>query len=125
MGLVANKLLLSYKNKPDFLNKLVETANPSIISLYNVTRRLAKQEGYRAPEEIEQQQQTYVKQQEENIVDLKSPKDIKNLQNGQSGELGNVVIQYGGGNMSPKRGVQFDRYVVFKNHPDAKFLVMG
>lgn len=125
MGLVVNKLLLSYKNKPDFLNKLVVKSNPSLISLYNVIRRLAKEEGYRPPEEIEQHQQNYIQQQKENIVNISSASEVKNLENGQSAMLGDAVVQYGGGSMMPKRGLQFDRYVVFNNHPDAKFLVMG
>lgn len=125
MGLVVNKLLLSYKNKPDFLKKLVKNAKPSLISMYNVIRRIAKQEGYRPPEEIEQHQQAYVKQQKEDIVSIKSPKAIEFFESGESAMLGDVVVQYGGGQMFPSKGLQYDRYVVFKNHPDANFLVIG
>lgn len=126
MGLVANKLLLSYKNKPNFLNKLVTRANPSLISIYNVIRKLAKEEGYRPPEKIEQQQKTYIEQQKQSIIDIITPRDVKNLKDGQNGIIKNsIIVQYGGGNMFPSRGRQFDRYTVFNNHPDAMYLVMG
>ena len=125
MGLVVNKLLLSYKNKEGFLEELVMQSKPSLISMYNVIRKLAKKEGYRPPEEIQQHQQNYIAQQKESIVQLKSARDIESLGSGQSGMLGDIVVQYGGGQMFPKKGLQYDRYVVFKNHPDANFLVIG
>ena len=122
LGLVVNKLILSYKNKPDFLNKLIMQSKPSLISMYNVIRRLAKQEGYNPPEKVEQEQQAYIQQQKDAIVKLSSAKEVETLGSGQNGMLGDVVVQYGGGKMG--KGVQFDRYTVFKNHPEAKYLVM-
>ena len=122
MGLVVNKLLLSYKNKPEFLKKLVMNSKPSLISMYNVIRRIAKQEGYNPPEKVEKEQQAYISQQKENIKEFSSAKDVETMKNGESAMLDDVVVQYGGGKMG--KGVQFDRYTVFKNHPDANYLVM-
>lgn len=124
MGLVVNKLLLSYKNKPGFLKKLVMKANPSLISLYNVIRRIAKDEGYDPPEEIEKGQEAYNQQQAQDIAQISSPKGVEVLDSGESAMLDGIVAQYGGGSMGMNKGKQFDRYTVFKNHPDAEFLIM-
>lgn len=124
MGLVVNKLLLSYKNKPDFLSKLVKNANPSLISMYNVIRRIAKDEGYDPPEEIEKGQAAYNQQQAQDIAKISSPKGVEVLDNGESAMLDGIVAQYGGGSMGMNKGKQFDRYTAFKNHPDANFLIM-
>jgi hypothetical protein len=35
MGLVVNKLLLAYKNKPNFLEDIVLNAKPSLLSILN------------------------------------------------------------------------------------------
>lgn len=148
MGLVANKLLLSYKNKPDFLNRLVKQANPSLISVYNVIRRLATNEGYTPPEEVEQQQQAYNTAQQKKKQRAKSKElgqeetpmggpasqlkkkaekadisKVKQLGSGESIMVGDTVVQYGGGTMG--KGYQYDRYTVFKNNPDANFLVIA
>ena len=124
MGLVVNKLLLAHKSKPGFLEELVMTAKPSLISIYNIILKMAKKAGYRTPEEIESHQQNYIEAQKGKIV-KGNLGDIKNLTSGQSMEIGSVVVQYGGGNMIPKAGFQYDRYTVFKNHPDVDFLVIG
>lgn len=150
MGLVANKLVLAYKNKPDFLSNLVMKAKPSLISIYNTVRRLAKEAGYDPPEAIEKGQKQYNLQQMRNkqpsqsrelktgttamgepsqeLVDRAAEgdlKQIKQLKNGQSILVDNVVAQYGGGVMGMNRGKQYDRYTVFKNNPEADFLVIG
>lgn len=122
MALATNKLILSYKNKKGFLEELVLSAKPSLISIYNTTKRLAKKAGYSPPEEIEANQAAYNKAQREKMVDG-TLKDIKGLKGGQSIQVDNVVVQYGGGSMG--RGKQYDRYTVFKNHPTADFLVIG
>jgi hypothetical protein len=51
MGLVANKLLLAYKNKPGFLEKLTMDAEPSLYSILNIIKRIAAEEGYATPEQ--------------------------------------------------------------------------
>jgi hypothetical protein len=40
MGLVVNKLLLAYKNKPRFLEEIVLNAQPSLISILNNIRKI-------------------------------------------------------------------------------------
>jgi len=122
MGFVVNSLLLAYKNKPDFLSKLVMTANPSLISMYNVIRRLAKESGYRPPEEVQSDKESYVEQQRADIKVVKKLSELAGLRSGQSAKVGNIVYQYGGGVMF--KGKQYDRYTVFKIHPDADFLVI-
>ena len=41
-GLVVNKLLLAYKNKPSFLEQLVLQCTPSMVNIYLKIRELAK-----------------------------------------------------------------------------------
>jgi hypothetical protein len=108
MGLVVNKLLLSYKNKSNFLSDLVMKSRPSLVSMYNVIRKLAKDNGYSPPEEIEAAHAGYEETEKERF---KEGKDIK--------MVGNTIVQYGGGSM---RGTgAYDRYTPFKLHPEAHF----
>ena len=123
MGLVTNKLILAYKNKPQFMENLVLMSNPSLISMYNTTKYLAKKLGYRPPEELQQAMDNYVEIQKSKIREPNSLNDIKTLKTGDSMRFGPVVIQYGSSSLvSPK--VLYDRYTVFKNHPDADFLII-
>lgn len=119
MGFAVNKLTLSYKNKPGFLTKLVLQAKPSLISMYNVVVKLAKAEGYKAPEEVEAGTMDYVSQQKEKIVQG-SVSDVKNLKSGQHVIIGTTLVQYGGGGMF--KG--YDRYTPFKNNPDVDFMTI-
>jgi len=123
MGLVTNSLLLANKNKKGFLDELVMSANPSLISMYNTIVKLSKKYGYAPPEEIEKGQEAYNQAQVKKIVTGKIG-DIKSLKSGQSILINNVVCQYGGGVMGMNKGMQYNRYTVFKNHPDANFLCM-
>jgi len=123
MGLVTNSLLLANKNKKGFLEELVMSANPSLISIYNTIIKLSKKYGYAPPEEIERGQEAYNLDQKSKIVTGKV-NDIKSLKSGQSILIDNVVCQYGGGSMGMNKGMQYNRYTVFKNHPDADFLCM-
>jgi hypothetical protein len=122
MGLVVNKLLLAYKNKPNFLSELVMKANPSLVSMYNVIVRLAKKEGYMPPEQLQSAGADYVSKQKEKSKGQGKLSDIKNLKNGESVMIGNILVQYGGGYMS-KGG--YDRYTPFKNNPEADFLCIA
>ena len=120
MGLVVNKLLLTYKNKESFLSDLVMKANPSLLSMYNVIKELAKQEGYKPPEEIEQGMSTYIEQQKGSAIKNGTINNIKGLKNGQSIFIDNaIIVQYGGGMMA--HGRVYDRYVPFKLNPNADF----
>ena len=110
MALVTNKLLLAYKNKPNFLERLVMEAKPSLISLYQTIVKLAKEEGYASPEEMTKHASEYAQK-------MKTSKDVK-----YNEEFG-IISQYGGGYMV-KPG-SYDRYVPFKNFPDANFLIIA
>jgi hypothetical protein len=122
MGLVVNKLLLTYKNKPDFLKSLVMNSNPSLISMYNVIRRVAKKSGFQPAKDIEAGSQKY---QEEQKRKIKSGglSDVKKLKNGESVKVGNLIVQYGGGYMG--KGRVYDRYTPFKLHPDANYFTIA
>jgi hypothetical protein len=122
MGFATNKLILAHKNKPGFLSDLVMDSKPSLISLYNNTLKLAKKAGYRPPEQLEQEMGYYIEKQKAKIKQG-GIKDIKNLKSGESMMIGDTVVQYGGGVMA--KGNLYDRYTVFKNHPDADFLCIA
>jgi hypothetical protein len=108
MGLVTNKLLLTYKNKPNFLSDLVMVSKPSLLNMYVNIKKLAKAAGYVTPEDIQKHQTDYVATQ----------KVSKNVE-----MHGNTIVQYGGGSMF-KPG-SYDRYTPFKNNPDAHFIVLA
>jgi hypothetical protein len=108
MGLVTNKLLLTYKNKPNFLSDLVMASKPSLLNMFINIKKLAKAAGYVTPEDIQKHQTSYVAAQ----------KVSKNVE-----MHGNTIVQYGGGSMM-KPG-SYDRYTPFKNNPDAHFIVLA
>ena len=120
MGLVVNKLLLTYKNKPNFLKTLVLTAKPSLISMYNVITKLAKKEGYKSPENIQQGSANYKEQRKEKELPEGKPSDIPSMKNGQSFIYGTTIFQKGGGFMGGKN--TYDRYTIFSLYPDADYL---
>jgi hypothetical protein len=106
LGLVTNKLLLAFKNKPGFLEKLVMDAQPSLLSIFNIIRKEMKDKGWADIEKLEMNKAGYVSQ-------MQSYPDIED----------NIIVQYGGGNMM-KPG-SYDRYTPFKNNPEADFLVIA
>ena len=107
-GLVTNKLLLAYKNYPEFMENLVMNSEASLISIYNNIKKLAVDRHYADVETMQKNQDEFIKQRgDEN-------KGIK--------KLGNILVQYGLGKM--KKG-SYDRYVPFDLYPDADFLVTG
>jgi len=119
MGFAVNTLLLAYKNKPDFLTKLVLTSKPSLISMYNIIKKLAKENGYKTPEEVYTGKMDYVAQQKmKNIQGSLS--DVTKLKSGQHIMIGSTIVQYGGGGMF--KG--YDRYTPFKNNPEADFMTI-
>jgi len=109
MALVTNKLLLAYKNKPKFLERLVLDSTPSLLNIYLNIVKLAKEEGYTSSLEMKQNVADYIKKQSES-------KDVN-----YDEEYG-IISQYGGGSMF-KPG-SYDRYVPFKLYPEANFLVI-
>ena len=60
MGLVCNKLLLAYKNKPGFLKELVMKAQPSLTSILTNIKRTAKEKNFATPEMMAKNQEDYV-----------------------------------------------------------------
>jgi len=109
MALVTNKLLLAYKNKPNFLERLVLESTPSLVNIYLNIVRIAKEEGYATPDLMTANLEKYIKSQ-------KGSDKVKYL------EDHGIIAQYGGGALF-KPG-SYDRYVPFKNYPDANFLVI-
>ena len=110
MALVTNKLLLAYKNKPDFLERLVMDSTPSLLNIYLNIIKLAKEEGYVSPDVMKSNLEDYIEKQKVN-------EKVK-----YDSEYG-IISQYGGGSMF-KAG-SYDRYVPFKNYPEANFLVIA
>ena len=110
MALVTNKLLLAYKNKPNFLERLVLMSTPSLLNIYLNIVKLAKEEGYVSPDVMKGNLENYIEAQSKN-------------ENVQYDEEYGIISQYGGGSMF-KAG-SYDRYVPFKLHPEANFLVIA
>ena len=108
MGLVANKLLLAYKNKPGFLRDIVLNAEPSLLSIILNIKDQIKNKGYAKIPELEQNKEEYVAQ-------MKTSPNVR-YEDG-------IIIQYGGGSMF-KPG-SYERYTPFRNYPDADFLTIA
>ena len=108
LGLVTNKLLLAFKNKPEFLENIVMNAQPSVMSILNNIKRQIKERGFADVDTLEKNKEGYIQQMK------KSPNVSK---------VGNIIVQYGGGYMV--RPGSYDRYTPFENNPDADFLVIA
>jgi len=121
MGLAVNKLTLSYKNKKGFLNKLVMNSKPSLMSMFNVVKKLAKSEGYKTPEEINTGGEVYTKQRHDKKLESGVPNDIPSMGSGQSFMNGKTVFQKGGGFMGGKN--VYDRYTIFGQYPESDYLI--
>lgn len=108
MGMVLNKLLLAFKNKPKFLENLVMNSQPSLYSILNQIKKEMGERKLPKPEDLASNQASYIQQMKDspsvNVMD-------------------NIIVQYGGGNMM-KPG-SYDRYTPFKNNPEADFLVIA
>ena len=108
MGLVLNKLLLAFKNKPKFLENLVMNSEPSLYSILNQIKKEMGERRLPNPEQLQKNAKDYMKTMET------SP-NVKTV--------GNIIVQYGGGSMMNPGS--YDRYTPFKNNPDADFLVIA
>jgi hypothetical protein len=108
LGLVTNKLLLAFKNKPGFLEELVMVCQPSIMSILQNIKRIMVEKGYAKIPDLEKNKEMYFQQM----------KDSPNVK-----IEGNIIVQYGGGSMM-KPG-SYDRYTPFKNNPEADFIVIA
>jgi hypothetical protein len=108
LGLVTNKLLLAFKNKPGFLEELVMVCKPSLLNIIQNIKRIMIEKGYAQIPELERNKSAY--------ISAMSGSDNVKVDNG-------IIVQYGGGSMM-KPG-SYDRYTPFKNNPDADFLVIA
>lgn len=108
MGMVTNKLLLAFKNKPEFLENIVMNANPSLLSILNYIKSQIKEKNYTDIDSLNKNKEDYVK-------------SMKTNQNVKVDD--NIIVQYGGGSMF-KPG-SYDRYTPFRNNPEADFLVIA
>ena len=108
MGLVLNKLLLAFKNKPKFLENLVMNAEPSLYSILNQIKKEMGERKLPNPEQLQKNAKQY-------MDTMKTSPNVK--------LVGNIIVQYGGGNMFNPGS--YDRYTPFKNNPEADFLVIA
>jgi hypothetical protein len=106
LGLVINKLLLAFKNKPGFLEMLVMDSEPSLLSILNNIKSWMKSTSAASPEQLQKNAEEYTQQ-------MKSFPVVTD----------NIIFQYGGGSMF-KPG-SYDRYTPYKNNPEADFLIMA
>jgi hypothetical protein len=107
MGLVANKLLLAFKNKKGFLENLVMNSKPSILSILNNIKKWMKENTTELPEDLQANAEKY-------IESMKGHKNVE-FKDG-------IIYQYGMGSL--KGTGSYDRYTSFKNQPDADFLII-
>jgi hypothetical protein len=108
MGLVTNKLLLAFKNKPGFLETLVLDCTPSLLNILLRIKQIVQENGYADIPQLEKNKEDYVSS-------MKSHKNVE--------MVGNIIKQYGGGSMF-KPG-SYDRYTPFRNNPEADFIVLA
>ena len=108
MGLVANKLLLAFKNKPGFLEELVMKSTPSLMNILQNIKKIMIDKGYVNVEQLQKNKEEYVNQ-------MKSHSNVK--------VTDNIIVQYGGGKMTSPGS--YDRYTPFKNNPEADFIVIA
>jgi len=108
LGFVVNKLLLAFKNKPGFLERLVMNSEPSLMSILINIKDWMKSTNATTPEQLQQNAQGYKEQ-----MKTYSGVDYKD----------GIIFQYGGGNMM-KPG-SYDRYTPFRTYPDADFMIMA
>jgi len=106
LGLVINKLLLAFKNKPGFLESLVMDSEPSLMSILNNIKTWMTRTNAAKPEDLQKNAQDYA----DKMKDYPTVSD-------------NIIFQYGGGSMF-KPG-SYDRYTPFRNNPEADFLIMA
>jgi len=107
MGLVANKLLLAFKNKKGFLEYLVMNSKPSILSVLNNIKKWMKENTTELPADLQANAEKY-------IESMKGHKNVE-FKDG-------IIYQYGMGSL--KGTGSYDRYTAFKNQPDADFLII-
>ena len=106
-GFALNKLILAYKNKPGFLEKLATYSNPSIVSMFMKGKQLAKDMGFVGVEELQANADNY----RERLRDFdKVTKE------------GKILVQYG--IPSAFKPGSYDRYASLEMHPDVEYFLM-
>lgn len=106
LGLVINKLLLAFKNKPKFLESLVMDSEPSLMSILTNIKSWMKKSIVPTEFQLQKNADDYASQM----------KDFPKVSD-------NIIFQFGGGSMF-KAG-SYDRYTPFRNNPEADFLIMA
>lgn len=106
LGLVINKLLLAFKNKPGFLESLVMDSEPSLMSILTNIKSWMKRSIVPTEFQLQKNADDYASQM----------KDFPKVSD-------NIIFQFGGGSMF-KAG-SYDRYTPFRNNPEADFLIMA
>jgi len=128
MGMACGKLVLAFKNKPNFFKEIVMRANPSLESMYNTIRQIIKERienkerGWINPNEIEKNAQEYWKEQSSKKIENGTIEDIDKINNGKSILIDDIIFQCGGGNTRKTGG--YDRYTAFRLYPNAKYFIM-
>lgn len=127
-GMVVNKLLLAYKNKPDYLKTIILESKPSLLSMYNVMMNMINagiesgDKSWKLPKTLQSNAEWYRQNQKENIIQNGSVATIKDLHRGQNTIIGNCVVQVGGGQMNKKGS--YDRYTAIELHPESQYFLM-
>lgn len=128
MGMACGKLLLSYKNKPNFLESVVMESKPSLLSMFRTMMNIIKghidngDKGWVSPQQIDINSKDYYDRQSSKSIPQGTVEHIKDMTNGESTLIGNTIFQVGGGQMT-KAG-SFDRYTAFRLYPKAKYFIM-
>ena len=106
-GFALNKLILAYKNKPGYLEKLATYSNPSIVSMFMKGKELAKDMGFVGVEELQSNADNY----RERLRDFdKVKKEDK------------ILVQYG--IPSAFKPGSYDRYASLEMYPDVEYFLM-
>jgi len=108
VGLALNKILLAHKNQPGFMEEIVMKSNPSLTSILTNVIKAVIERKLATRKEMQQNQEKYAEQ-------MKTAKNVT-VDDG-------IIVQYGMGKWG---GVgSYDRYVPFRNNPEADFLVIA
>ena len=108
MGLVLNKLILAFKNKPKFMENLVMNSQPSLMSILTQVKKEMGERKLPSVQQLEKNKEDYVKT-------MQNTPNVK--------VIDNIIVQYGGGSMMNPGS--YDRYTPFRNNPEADFLVIA
>ena len=106
-GFALNKLILAYKNKPGYLEKLATYSNASIVSMFMTGKKLAKDMGFVGVEELQANADNYRER-------LRSFDKVK--------KEGKILVQYG--IPSAFKPGSYDRYASLEMHPDVEYFLM-